>query len=205
MSGDMAALSETIQKLALLTDVLERRAAAAIESQQRSEQALKQTTADLRGDVDQLMQRAAQQVMQSVRQSVESTLGQQTATYDQAVTATASRLSNAGRMFEQTALAMSAATYRKSLTSFAVLIGAMLLVVGGGSLLLWFQWQSYGDARARTQAAQLNAQTIEAFAQVHMTSCGGRACIKLDKKSPRWGKNGDYVLIDLASKPAAKP
>ncbi len=200
MNGNTAALAETIQKLALLTDALERRSAAAVQSQQQAEVVLKQTMVELRGDVDRLMQGTAQQVAQSVRQSVESTLGQQTAKYDQAVGASASRLSSASHAFEQTASAISAATYRKTLTSFAVLVGAMLLLVGGGSLLLWFQWQTYHDARARTQAAQVDAQTMEAFAQVHMTSCGGHACVKLDKKSPRWGSKGEYVLLDLAPK-----
>lgn len=204
MSRDTTDLTETIQKLALLADALERHAAAAIHSQQQAEAALKQTVVDLRSDVDRLMQGSAQHVAQSVRQSVETTLGQQTATYEQAVTATASRLSHAGRTFEQTAVAMSAATYRKSLTSFAVLVGAMLLLVGGGGLLLWFQHQTYNDARALTQAAQLDAQTMEAYAKVRMTSCGGHACVKLDRESPRWGKKGDYVLVDLAPKPSAR-
>lgn len=204
MNGDTAAMAETIKKLALLTDALERRSAAAIQSQQQAEVALKQTIADLRGDVDRLMQGTAQHVAQSVRQSVETTLGQQTTKYDQAVSSSAARLSSASHNFDQTALAISAATYRKSLTSFAVFVGAILLLVGGGSLLLWMQWQTYSDVRARTLAAQVNAQTMEAYAQVHMTSCGGHACVKLDAKSPRWGKKGEYVLLDLAPTLAAK-
>lgn len=204
MNGDTTAMAETIKKLALLTDALERRSAVAIQSQQQAEVALKQTTVDLRGDVDRLMQGTAQHVAQSVRQSVEATLGQQTTKYDQAVNAITARLSSASHTFDQAALAISAATYRKSLTSFAVLVGAMLLLVGGGSLLLWMQWQTYSGARARTVAAQVNAQTMEAYAQVHMTSCGGHACVKLDTKSPHWGKKGEYVLLDLTPNPASK-
>lgn len=204
MNGDTAAMAETVKKLALLTDALERRSAVAIQSQQQAEVALKQTIADLRGDVDRLMQGTAQHVAQSVRQSVENTLGQQTTKYDQAVSASTARLSSASHNFDQTAMAISAATYRKSWTSFAVLVGAMLLLVGGGSVLLWVQWQTYDDARARTLAAQVNAQTMEAYAQVHMASCGGHACVKLDTKSPRWGKKGEYLLLDLTPNPAAK-
>ncbi len=147
------------------------------------------------------MQGTAQYVAQSVRQSVEATLGQQTTKYDQAVSASAARLSSASHTFDQAALAISAAIYRKSLTSFAVLVGAMLLLVGGGSVLLWMQWQTYSDARARIFGGAGGVQTMEAYAQVHMTSCGGHACVKLDTKSPRWGKKGEYVLLDLTPNP----
>lgn len=204
MNGDIAAVAETVKKLALLADALERRSAAAIQSQQQAGEALKQTVVNLRSDVDRLMQGAGQQVAQLVRQSVESTLGQQTAKYDQAVTASNSKLSGAGHIFEQTALAMSAAAHRKTLASFAAVVGAMLLLIGGGSLLLWFQWQTYSDARARTLAAQVDAQTMEAYARAHMTSCGGLPCVKLDTKSPRWGSKGEYVLLDITPKPRAK-
>lgn len=203
MNEETAAIVETIKKLALLADALERRSAAAIQSQQQAEQALKQTVVNLRSDVDQLMQGTGQQVAQLVRHGVESTLGQQSAKYDQAVASTISRLDGAGHAFEQSALAMAAAAHRKTLTSLAAAAGATLLLIGGGSLLLWFQWQTYSDARARTMAAQVDAQTMEAYARVDMTSCGGRPCVKIDAKSPRWGSKGEYVLLDITSKPRA--
>lgn len=43
--------------------------------------------------------------------------------------------------------------------------------------------------------------TYAAYAQVNMTSCGGRPCVRLDSKSPRWGDKGQYVLVDTRATP----
>lgn len=58
------------------------------------------------------------------------------------------------------------------------------------------EWQAYGDARARTAAANVSAETAAAFAKVDMTSCGGIPCVKLDPKVPRRGDKGEYVLME---------
>ncbi len=200
MSNELAAVTETIQKLALLTDALERRSAAAIQLQQQAEQSLKQAIADLRNDVAHLMQGSGQQVAQAAQQGVNSALNQSTVKYDQAITATTAKLDGAGRTFEQTALTVSAAAHRKILAGYAAIVGAMILLILGGSFLLWLQRQAYDDARTQTAAAQVDADTAAAYAQVGVTSCGGRPCMKLDAQSPRWGSKGEYILLESGIK-----
>lgn len=85
--------------------------------------------------------------------------------------------------------------------AFAAIAGALVLLVAGGCFLIWMEWQFYNEAKARTIAAQVDAQTVEAYAQVGMTSCGGHPCIKLDAKSPRWGEKGEYILVDVSHSP----
>lgn len=196
MSNELTTVTETIQKLALLTDALERRSAAAIQSQQQVEQSLKQAIADLRNDVAHLMQGSGQQVTQAAQQGVNSALNQSIAKYDQAVATNTARLEAAGHTFQQTALTVSAAAHRKILAGYAAIVGAMVLLILGGSFLLWLQRQAYDDAREQTAAAQVDADTAAAYAQVGVTSCGGRPCIKLDAKSPRWGSKGEYILLE---------
>ena len=77
------------------------------------------------------------------------------------------------------------------------ILGAMLVLIAGGGIVLWMEWQAYGDARARTASANVSAETAAAFAQVNMTTCGGHPCVRLDPKAPRWGDKGQYVLVDV--------
>ncbi|WP_160170699.1 hypothetical protein [Luteimonas huabeiensis] len=44
---------------------------------------------------------------------------------------------------------------------------------------------------------ELQAEVLEALRQVEISSCGGRACIRVDARAPTW-RNGDgeYVLVD---------
>lgn len=52
-------------------------------------------------------------------------------------------------------------------------------------------------ANARVEAAELRADVYEALRHLDITSCGGRPCIRVDKKSPKWKSgNVEYVLAD---------
>ncbi|PPU72145.1 hypothetical protein XcuCFBP2542_17640, partial [Xanthomonas cucurbitae] len=55
-------------------------------------------------------------------------------------------------------------------------------------------------ARARAAAADVRADVQEAARHVEITSCGGRPCIKLDKRTPTWKSQGsEYILVDAPS------
>lgn len=205
MSNELTIMMETAKKLAILVDTLERRSEASLQEQQKATQALQQTVADLRSDVQQLMHAAGGQVAQSAKQGVEAALNSGTTKYNQETASMAATLGGSVRTFVETLNAAMMKMLRQVWTSFAAVAGAIILLIGGGSLLLWFQAHAYDDARTRTASAQVDAETAEAYAQAGMTSCGGRPCVKLDTKSPRWGAKGEYVLLDLTAKPKTSP
>ena len=74
---------------------------------------------------------------------------------------------------------------------------AALLVLGGYGFLLLLSHQRLQAAQLRAEAIELQADVLAATRQVHITSCGGRPCIRLDADAPRWSsQQGEYVLVD---------
>lgn len=192
----LAPLVETAKQLALLAETLERRSGAAVVQQEQAGQALTRTVTALRGDVDRLIQNAGQQVAHAARQGVDASLAESAARLDHTTTAAATKVNSAMGALDQ-GLANARATLSRQITlGYFAIMGAMLLAVAGGGVVLWLEKQAYEDARARTAAANVSADTAAAFAQVNMTSCGGRPCVKLDTKSPHWGDKGQYILLD---------
>jgi hypothetical protein len=200
MDRDVNASTEAVRKLALIAEVMERRAAEALQAQQQATQALSQTLADTRRDIERATQASLAQVAQTVKDSLNAALGQTAARYDQEVDEASSRLRVAAQGFERSSALTRAMAHHKLLAAYLATAGALALLVLGGFGATWYQWRSFNDARARAEAAQMDAATIAAYAQVGVTSCGGRPCVKLDKKAPRWGSKGEYVLLETSGK-----
>lgn len=83
----------------------------------------------------------------------------------------------------------------KSLASLAV---ASVVLLAGTGFAAWTNVQ-------RAQSAKVQAEVLQALAQITMTSCDGRPCIKLEDGLQRWSKNDDYVLVDTAAATMAAP
>lgn len=79
----------------------------------------------------------------------------------------------------------------------AGLAGVGTLVFTAFLLLLNHVEGRLRTANARVEAAELRADVYEAMRHLDITSCGGRPCIRVDKKSPKWKSgNAEYVLAD---------
>ena len=197
MEAEFQALIDTAKKLALLTESLERRSLAAVTGQEQASQNLAHAVGSVRGDVERIVQGASQQVATVTRQSVVAAMADGTEKLQQAVS------SSSGKISAATEALTEALEHAKDIMSsqikmtFGAIALALVLVIGGGCLAIWMEWQSYNDAKTRASAAQVDAETAAAYAKVGMTSCGGQPCIKLDAKSPRWGEKGEYILVDL--------
>ncbi len=196
MDAELNNLIETAKKLAFLTETLERRSAAALQAQEQAGQNLVQTVAAVRQDVSGLIHGSGQQVAQGAQQSIDSALNPLMSRLEHSVEATIRRLTSSVQSFEDTASTSRRVMGRHAKMSFVYIVGLYVLLTLGGFTVLWLQWQSYNDARARAEAAQVNADLAEAYARVGMTSCGGHPCIKIDSKSQKWGGHGEYILVD---------
>ncbi len=205
MNDDVRAFADMVRKMATVVDGLEQKTNRFEQRQQQAIEVLQQTLAALRHDVNQLLQNSQQQVAQSVRQSVDTSLEQGTARYNQAVDATNAKLVRGSQTFDETLHAFAQFAWRKMLTGYGAILGAILLLILGGGLTLWVQWHWYDDAHERTAAAQVSADTMEAYSRVDLTSCGGQPCVKLDTKAPRWGSKGEYMLLNLAPASRSEP
>lgn len=197
MDANLTPLIETAKQLALLAETLERRSSVAAAQHEQASQTLGQTVTAVRGDVDRLLQSAGHQVSQAARQGVDASLGESAGRFDQTAMSAGKKVQTAVAALDE-GLARARATLSRQITlGYFAILGAMVLLIAGGGVVLWMEWQAYGDARARTAAANVSAETAAAFAQVNMTSCGGHPCVRLDSKSPRWGDKGQYVLVDV--------
>ena len=89
-------------------------------------------------------------------------------------------------------------------------LGAMILVVAllltASVLLLQHQYRRLQAATARAEAAEVHAEitAVQRQALAAATSCGGRACVRIDKNAPRWRANGEYVLLQPAPQSAQR-
>jgi hypothetical protein len=203
MNEELSALTSASEKLILLAQMLEQRSEASIQEQVRAGQALNQAVATARQDVNQLVQGANTQIAQLVKHAVDSALHQSTADYEQRIHSSTVKIDSAGKNVEHVLQETSGFVHSQIWLAYGAILGAMVLLIAGGGLLMWWQTQAYNEARARTASAQVDAETMEAFNQVGVTSCGGHPCMKLDTKSPRWGDKNQYVLISTASKQKA--
>lgn len=198
--AQLAPLVETAKQLALLAETLERRSGAAAAQQEQAGQALTRTVSALRADVDRLIHNAGQQVAHAARQGVDASLSESAARLDQTTTAAVTKVKSAMVTLDEGLARATAMLSRQITIGYLAIMGAMLLATFGGGVVLWMEKQAYEDARARTVAANVRAETAAAFAQVNMTSCGGHPCVRLDTKSPRWGDKGQYVLVDVKAR-----
>lgn len=78
----------------------------------------------------------------------------------------------------------------------AAAAGILVLVFAGSLLLLNQANERLHAAQARAEAAEVDAQVLEAARHVEISSCGGRPCIRIDRDVATWENGGrEYVLV----------
>lgn len=197
MDAHLTPLIETAKQLALLAETLERRSSVAAAQHEQASQTLGRTVTAVRSDVDRLLQVAGNQVSQAARQGVDASLSESAGRFNQTAISAGEKVQAAVAALDEGLARARATLSRQVILGYIAIVGAMVLLIAGGGVVLWMEWQAYGDARARAAAANVSAETAAAFAQVNMTSCGGHPCVRLDPKAPRWGDKGQYVLVDV--------
>jgi hypothetical protein len=192
------ALVESTKRFALLAETLERNAGAAVQQHQQSAQALQQTIERGQQQIRATADNAGETFQQAALIAIEHAFAPGTRQFEIAAQDIAQRMQQAGLSL-QAQQAEAAASYKKILWKLhAIAIASVGLLLVGGSALIYYQTQSYRDARDRTRAAEVDAEIAEALKRAQVTSCGGRPCLKLDLNARRWGGKGEYVLLDGA-------
>ena len=190
-----ARLVEVTKRYALLAETLERNATAAAEQHARTAAALQQQVERSQQALQGQAQQADRLLREQVERTVSQVLGNGVRQFDDALQDAARHAGATGEQLrtEQAVLVsgLQRAYRRAQWVAFAS-IGLLLL---GGAGLLYFEHAAYRQARDRTAAAEVEAEMAEAMAKANVTSCGGTPCLKLDQDTPRWGKDGEYVLL----------
>ena len=196
MDQEFSTLVETAKRLALLAETLERRSEAAAAQHQQAVQALDQALARMRGDVDRVIVGADTRIGQAARGAVDAALAEGAGRYDRSAAGAAARLDGLGEAIARTRQSMGTDMRRLAWVSYAAVAGAVVLLAAGGLGLIHIEYRAYREAQARADAAGVSAELAEAYARVNLTSCGGKPCVKLDGKARRWGRDGEYVILD---------
>lgn len=104
------------------------------------------------------------------------------------------------RLFEQQQAQIAAALQPRIAWAWKVLIAlttCAALLLAGGTLLFRHAYLRLQLAEARAAAVEVDAEVQEALRHVHISSCGGRPCVLLDRDQPTWkAKQGEFVLLD---------
>ena len=191
-------LVDATKRFAMLAETLERNANQTVQQQTQSTQALQQTVAHSNDQIQATIDRAGQQLEHLMKQAVGQAFAPGTQQFEDTAKNVAKRMQqtaeSAQKQQEDIAVRLRHLLWKLN----AVAIASTAILVLGGMALIYFQTEIYRDARDRAKAAEVDAKIAEAMKKAQVTSCGGNACLKLDLKSPRWGKNGEYVLLDIA-------
>jgi hypothetical protein len=197
MDGNLSAVVHTAKQLALLAEALERRSETAVSTQRSAAFALTRSAAEAKEAVDTLTFTAHRDVESATRGAVEDILGRGLSAFHHQVVLSSEKVADSSGLIYAAGEMVRSVMVRQIKLAYLAVAGAIALVVLGGGALIWVELSAYKDARARSAAAKINAEVVEAYSRVGMTSCGGHPCVKLDRKAKRWGDKGQYVLIDV--------
>lgn len=192
------ALVDATKRFALLAETLERNASQTVQQQTQSANALQQTVASSNDQIQATINRAGQQLEQLLKQAVGQAFAPGTQQFEDTANTVAKRMQQTAESAQKQQEEIAAKLRRLLWKLNAIAIASTAILLLGGAVLIYFQTEIYRDARDRAKAAEVDAKVAEAMKKAHVTSCGGNACLKLDLKSQRWGKNGEYVVLDLA-------
>ncbi|MGY4888959.1 UNVERIFIED_CONTAM: hypothetical protein EX528_00775 [Xanthomonas axonopodis] len=192
INGSERTLKESIHALAAVIGVLQRREHALEDLVQEQLQllqiAVKQADQRVSGLVENALPRLTQLSNQALTQTLEPAVerfNKKMATAEQTVQQATQRYANAQHSLETTT------TRRMWIASIALLVAGVISVVVAGYAL-------YSTKEAVAEAAQLRAEIayLDRVARADLTPCGGdRLCANVEKKSARYGRQGQYRVI----------
>lgn len=187
---ERAKLEEFIASAALLAAHLTRQCEESISSQRNAAD-------DLRRSTDAIGQRvlgANAELQQQARSAIRDALTEEIPAAARSLRDTALQLQEmAARLQHEqasTSLRMRVLGW-KTMLSLAL---AATVMVGGSAYAAWKNMQ-------RVAQAQVQAEVMDALAQVTITSCDGQPCLKLEDGIARWSKNDEYVLVHRTAPP----
>lgn len=146
-------------------------------------------------DVGQGVAAGRNELAQTARSAIREALSQEIPAAVEAIADSGDRLKQLADQLQREQLASAAGIRALAWKSLAAIVIASAVVAGGTAYAAWSNVQ-------RAKDAKVEAQVMEALQQVSITSCDGRACVKLAEGQERWSKNDDYILVDGSKAPA---
>lgn len=183
---------EFLEKATLLAANLERRCDQAVEQQAGSARALEQALQHVGNDLGTIVGTGRDELLRHAQAAVREALVQEVGMATAAIGESATQLRQASEHLRREQ-AITAERMRLMGWKSMVAVGtAALFTLAGTGFVAWNNVQ-------RIQETRVRAEVLEALAHVTVTSCDGRPCIRLAEGQPRWSRNDDYILVDVAA------
>jgi hypothetical protein len=188
---------QSTKQFALLAETLERNTSASIQQQTQAAQYLQQTVERTNELMQMAVNRSGDQLRQLMQEAINQTFEPGSQQFDATVKAISAQLKQSGDTLEKDQKAVSDKLNKLIWKLQMTVIVSLAVLLCGGIALISYQYYVYKAAKERAEAAAIKAEAAEAYRKVNIANCGGTPCVKIDKKSDKWGRDGEFVLLDI--------
>jgi hypothetical protein len=185
---DVDAVRQALTKLMAIADRLETRNAQTVQRIEAATVALDQGVGRLDGSGERFAQSALQVIGSNAQQAVTQGAGQALGEFRQQLQQSVDIARSASRAMNEQQRGL--ATARRSL----VWNGLIALLVGSALAAGSAAWMARGSMQQIAQA-HFSQDILQATQSGTITRCGDSLCAKVGRKPQRYGKDGQYLLL----------
>lgn len=187
-TDEVDAVRQALIKLMAIADRLETRNMQTVERIEAASVALGQGVERLDGSGERFARSALQVIGNDAQQAVAQGAAQALAEFRRQLQQSADSAQSAAHMMDQQSRGLT--TARRTLVwngMIALLVGSLLAACGAG-------WVAHRSMQEMAQA-HFRQDILQATQRGAITRCGDALCARVGKKSRRYGKDGQYLLL----------
>ena len=184
-----------IEQLAELLNAMQQYTQALVAQQNNAVQCLHQVATDVKVQTQISMQQTSAHIAEQSHGVLQQALSSNINDFKQQLTETAGNLQRAANELTQERTKITTQAKFLMWKSMTIISALFLITVIASGVMVWSSFKQVEQNRQILATIQIKTDVRQAMQKVQLTSCGGQPCVKLDKDSPKWGKNGEFVLV----------
>lgn len=187
-TDDVEAVRQALTKLMAIADRLEARNMQTVQRIEAATVALDHGVSRLDGGGERFAKSALQVIGSNAQQAVTQGAGQALGEFRQQLQCTADSAQSAAHALDEQRRGLTAARRTLVWNGLTALLMGSLLAAGGAA------WVVHRSMQEMAQA-HFGQDILQATQRGDITRCGATLCAKVGKKPQRYGKDGDYMLL----------
>ena len=185
---DVDAVRQALTKLMAIADRLETRNAQTVQRIEAATVALDQGVGRLDGSGERFAQSALQAIASNTQESVAQGAGQALGEFRQQLQQSTDSVRSAARVMDEQHRGLAAARRGLVWNGLIALLVGSLLAAGTAAWMVRASMQQMAQARFGQDILQATQRGV-------LTRCGDVLCAKVGRKPQRYGKDGQYLLL----------